>query len=100
MTTTDTYFETTAREYDERTLRGLPRYKEMLGQIAAQLPERASRILELGCGTGALTAMLAGRYPEARLTAVDASAGMIGVAGYYKYLAGDFCGQEVSPFAR
>lgn len=28
------------------------------------------------------------------------NAGMIGVAGYYKYLAGDFCGQDAAPFAR
>ena len=28
------------------------------------------------------------------------NAGMIGVAGYYKFLAGEFCGQEVAPFAR
>lgn len=28
------------------------------------------------------------------------NAGMIGVAGYYKFLAGEFCGQDVAPFAR
>ena len=28
------------------------------------------------------------------------NAGMIGVAGYYKYLAGGFCGQDAAPFAR
>ncbi|MCW5924383.1 MAG: tRNA (adenosine(37)-N6)-threonylcarbamoyltransferase complex transferase subunit TsaD [Saprospiraceae bacterium] len=28
------------------------------------------------------------------------NAGMIGVAGYYKYLAGEFCGQDVAPYAR
>lgn len=28
------------------------------------------------------------------------NAGMIGVAAYYKYLAGKFCGQDVAPFAR
>lgn len=28
------------------------------------------------------------------------NAGMIGVAGYFKYLAGEFCGQDVAPFAR
>lgn len=53
---TDTYFDSTAREYDERTLRGLPRYQEMLAQIVATLPSSAVNILELGCGTGALHA--------------------------------------------
>ncbi len=28
------------------------------------------------------------------------NAGMIGVAAYYKYLAGDFCGQDAAPYAR
>jgi len=28
------------------------------------------------------------------------NAGMIGVAGYQKYLTGDFCGQDATPFAR
>lgn len=28
------------------------------------------------------------------------NAGMIGVAGYYKYLKSDFCGQDAIPFAR
>ncbi len=28
------------------------------------------------------------------------NAAMIGIAGYYKYLHGDFCGQEVAPYAR
>jgi N6-L-threonylcarbamoyladenine synthase len=28
------------------------------------------------------------------------NAGMIGVTAYYKYLAGDFCGQDAAPYAR
>ena len=28
------------------------------------------------------------------------NAGMIGISAYYKYLAGEFCGQEVVPYAR
>ncbi|MFN0212759.1 MAG: tRNA (adenosine(37)-N6)-threonylcarbamoyltransferase complex transferase subunit TsaD [Saprospiraceae bacterium] len=28
------------------------------------------------------------------------NAGMIGITGYYKYLAGEFCGQDVAPYAR
>lgn len=77
---TDTYFDSTAREYDERTLRGLPRYQEMLAQIVTALPSSAADILELGCGTGALTGIVAERYPAARVTAIDASASMIEVA--------------------
>ena len=80
MTTTDTYFESTARENDERALRAQPRYQEMLAQVAANFPEAAVDILELGCGTGALTRLVAERYSAARITAVDASAQMIEVA--------------------
>ncbi|MBL7828914.1 MAG: tRNA (adenosine(37)-N6)-threonylcarbamoyltransferase complex transferase subunit TsaD, partial [Saprospiraceae bacterium] len=28
------------------------------------------------------------------------NAGMIGVTAYYKYLAGQFCGQDAAPYAR
>lgn len=38
---------------------------------------RGARVLDLGCGTGASTAALARTYPAARITAVDASAGML-----------------------
>lgn len=34
------------------------------------------RILEIGCGTGRFTALLAERYPEARITALDFAEGM------------------------
>jgi tRNA (cmo5U34)-methyltransferase len=79
--TTDTYFESTAREYDDRTLRAQPRYEEMLAQLEFTLPPRADDVLELGCGTGALTGLLAARYPSARTVALDASGKMIEVAG-------------------
>jgi tRNA (cmo5U34)-methyltransferase len=78
--TTDTYFESTAHEYDDRVLRAMPRYEEMLAQIAFALPPKADSILELGCGTGALTGIVAERYPHALIVAVDASGQMIEVA--------------------
>jgi ubiquinone/menaquinone biosynthesis C-methylase UbiE len=76
----DLYFDATARQYDERTLRAHPCYREMLAQVVAALPERATDIIELGCGTGALTELVAGRYPDARIRAVDAAPRMIEVA--------------------
>lgn len=36
------------------------------------LPERASRILDAGCGRGVITRFLSSRYPDADLDAVDA----------------------------
>ncbi|TMV44464.1 methyltransferase domain-containing protein [Paenibacillus mesophilus] len=38
------------------------------------------RILEIGCGTGRLTAMLAAAFPAARFACIDLSARMIGMA--------------------
>ncbi|MFK0117644.1 class I SAM-dependent DNA methyltransferase [Streptomyces sp. NPDC090994] len=39
--------------------------------------EPVRRVLDLGCGTGASTAALAAALPAARITGVDASAGML-----------------------
>ncbi|HEV8585107.1 MAG TPA: methyltransferase domain-containing protein [Methylomirabilota bacterium] len=36
-----------------------------------------ARIVDLGCGTGNVTALLRGRWPEARVTGVDADAAML-----------------------
>jgi trans-aconitate 2-methyltransferase len=39
--------------------------------------ERPARVVDLGCGTGNVTALLRRRWPEARVTGVDASAAML-----------------------
>ena len=56
-------------------------------RIAAHLARRITgsqqcpkQILELGCGTGELTCLLIGQFPDARVVATDASPGMINVA--------------------
>lgn len=71
------YFGAIVEEYDSRMRRGLPRYEEMLRELVRSLPAAAEDILELGCGTGALTLLLAERYPSARLTLVDAAPEML-----------------------
>ncbi|SFC44042.1 class I SAM-dependent methyltransferase [Streptomyces aidingensis] len=50
---------------------------EHIASITAWLPlkNRPRRIVDLGCGTGAGTFALLGRFPDAHVTAVDASAG-------------------------
>ena len=80
MTTVSEFFRDYAPIYDSFTLRAMPRYREMLGEIMRCLPDRASEVLELGCGTGSLTAHLAAKYPDSAITAVDASAEMIKLA--------------------
>lgn len=57
--------------------------REMARRLVRRLtePERpGSRILELGCGTGHLTRLLAFRFPGAQIDAVDLAPGMIEVA--------------------
>lgn len=50
---------------------------ELLGRVAA---ERPRRVADLGCGTGALTATLAERWPHALVEGVDRSPEMIAEA--------------------
>lgn len=40
-------------------------------------PARPARVVDLGCGTGNVTALLRARWPDARVTGVDASATML-----------------------
>ncbi|NNC40871.1 MAG: methyltransferase domain-containing protein [Acidimicrobiia bacterium] len=50
---------------------------DLIRRIDAPAPER---IVDLGCGTGRLTAELALRYPDAEVTGIDRSAEMISAA--------------------
>ncbi len=52
--------------------------QESARRLAERLPPTGpGKILELGCGTGNLTRLLAARYPGARITALDFSAPML-----------------------
>ncbi|MET7685109.1 methyltransferase domain-containing protein [Streptomyces sp. NPDC005423] len=73
-------FDRAARSYDTLVAAN-PGYHAQLRRSARRLglPDggRGTRVLDLGCGTGASTAALAAALPEADITAVDASAGML-----------------------
>ncbi|HEU4568854.1 MAG TPA: methyltransferase domain-containing protein, partial [Marmoricola sp.] len=56
--------------------RGRP-FVELLARVRAQDP---SVVVDLGCGPGNLTSLLAERWPDARVTGLDASAEMIAKA--------------------
>ncbi len=60
--------------------------KNLAVRLLRELPEGSGSegiegILEIGCGTGYFTALLAERYPEARITALDFAEGMVHLAG-------------------
>lgn len=73
------YFGAMIESYDSLIRRAVPRYAEMNERLLEYLPAAPARVLELGCGTGNLTLQLAGKFPAARITTVDASPEMIGM---------------------
>jgi trans-aconitate 2-methyltransferase len=52
-------------------------FHDLLARVPARQPRR---IVDLGCGTGALTATLAERWPEASVLGIDSSAEMLAEA--------------------
>ncbi|MBN2625132.1 MAG: class I SAM-dependent methyltransferase [Spirochaetales bacterium] len=77
------HFEEEAARYDEIIIRLIPYYDQMVEAVASSLPferERDIHILDLGCGTGTLSAAVGNRFPRARFTLVDLSENMIGLA--------------------
>ncbi|TYP84776.1 trans-aconitate 2-methyltransferase [Blastococcus xanthinilyticus] len=56
--------------------RGRP-FADLLARVGAESPEQ---VVDLGCGTGALTASLAERWPAATVTGVDSSPEMLAAA--------------------
>ena len=52
----------------------------LLDEIAPAMASGATRVLDIGCGTGALAGAVAVRWPRARVTGVDISAGMLAIA--------------------
>lgn len=74
------FFDARAAGYDEH-MRETGYEEEYYRAAADSLPEteRPLRILDLGCGTGLELASLFARVPNARVTCIDLSAGMLSV---------------------
>lgn len=69
------FFDQLSPHYTRMIRRVVPRYEEMLWALLYYLPDdlQPRKILELGCGTGNLSALLTNKYPEAEITLVDLS---------------------------
>lgn len=84
-------FDAAATSYD-RLVSASPGYHANLIRSARRmhLPGDGAglHLLDLGCGTGASTAALVAVAPQARITAVDASAGMLAQARRAEWPAG------------
>ena len=77
------HFEREAVVYDEIIRALIPDYSEMLQALVNVVPFDAAipiRVLDLGCGTGALTHAVLSAFPTARVTCVDIAAPMIEIA--------------------
>jgi len=64
-------FEWYDKYYDRYIRKICPDYDKALGLLARALPIKAKKIIELGCGTGNLTKLLAERFPIVPIIAID-----------------------------
>jgi len=70
----------TVREYDRRIRTFIPNYAEMLDEVAGVLDPATRTLVDLGVGTGALSARCLVRAPSARVIGIDADSEMLPLA--------------------
>ena len=80
--------DTMAANYDELTARTIPDMESFYGAVTDVLPEESMRVLELGCGTGILTARIRGTHPDTAIICIDNSETMLEVARQKTELSG------------
>jgi len=69
--------------YDDRIKKIIPRYDEMLDALVSCVRpprDRRLRIIDIGCGTGAVSARLLHSHPDIELTCLDMTAEMLELA--------------------
>ncbi|MED4602306.1 malonyl-ACP O-methyltransferase BioC [Paenibacillus validus] len=72
------HFDRYADDYDRNALVQIGMGDRLLELIEQRIsPDRVGHILEIGCGTGRLTASLLTRFPKARVYAVDLAPQMV-----------------------
>lgn len=81
--TVEEMFDAAAGGYDEARRQLVPGLQEFYGAALESVPferDAGIRVLDLGAGTGLLSAMVAARFPRSRVTLVDLSVEMLRVA--------------------
>lgn len=87
-------------EYDARIRTFIPHYEEMLDVAASVIDPRSRVIVDMGIGTGALSARCLKRAPQARVVGIDADAEVLQAAkrrlpGNAKFINGLFTKVEI-----
>ena len=81
--TVGTPFGQAAGDHDRIRPEFVPGFDRFYGAVLESIPfreEQEIRVLDLGAGTGLLSAVVAGKFPRARVTLVDLSVEMLRVA--------------------
>ncbi len=72
-----THHHSDPEHYLEWATAEVPRYAELQERAIDAIPFAPGRVLELGIGTGETTRHLLARFPDARVTGLDSSPGMV-----------------------
>ncbi len=94
------HFESEAQEFDGIILKLIPYYKEMIEALVDSIPFSTSSnitVIDLGCGTGTISALVSSKFPNAQLICLDIAKNMIAMAKRKlsnhrntEYVLGDF----------
>ena len=77
---TKAVFDATASTYDRDRMKLIPGADQFYGWALRLIPERATRILELGAGSGLFTALIRRAFPNAHIHLIDFSEPMLVLA--------------------